>query len=250
MSTINPTFTDKYRDVVVDLIDGNITATSLNLSGDLDVAGTATANAVRIDEIINDDDTFRWDKGNSDGLASINSIAIGNLAGHITQNSNTVAIGLEAGYQNQGANGVAIGQKAGRLNQQSETVAIGNTAGQTTQGVSCVAIGNAAGNSSQGSNAVAIGRSSGTSSQGSAAVAIGYAAGSTSQGAAAVAIGQTAGQTSQHANSIILNATGSALNSTGTSRFFVKPIRGVAHGIGVGRLVYDSTTGEITYSTS
>jgi len=54
----------------------------------------------------------------------------------------------------------------------------------------------------------------------------------------------------QHDNSICLNATGVTLNTTAVSGLFVKPIRSGAHGIGVGALHYDASSGEITYSTS
>jgi hypothetical protein len=57
-------------------------------------------------------------------------------------------------------------------------------------------------------------------------VKIGSGAGRTGQGSSAIAIGKDAGTSSQHDNSIILNASGAALNSGGTSRFYVKPVRG------------------------
>src|SRR6056300_209135 len=57
-------------------------------------------------------------------------------------------------------------------------------------------------------------------------VKIGSGAGGTGQGSPTIAIGKDAGTTNQHNNSIILNASGVALNSGGTSRFYVKPVRG------------------------
>ena len=113
-----------------------------------------------------------------------------------------------------------------------------------------MAIGNVAGNYEQGNYATAIGNASGKTSQGLKCVAIGMQAGEISQGANSVAIGNLAGQTSQHANSIVLNGTGSALNTDAIDRFFVKPIRGVAHATSVGQLSYDSATGEMTHSTT
>ena len=98
-------------------------------------------------------------------------------------------------------------------------------------------------------NALAMGTQAGQTNQGVDAVAIGLSAGQTTQGARSIAIGAYAGQTNQPANSIILNAGPTALNPTNAG-FFVNPIRGVAHGIGVGRLHYNTSTYEITYSTN
>ena len=81
-------------------------------------------------------------------------------------------------------------------------------------------------------------------------MAIGYEAGKTSQGINAVAIGFKAGKTTQHDNSIVINSSGIVLETDGTGRFFVKHIRGFAHGFGMGRMHYDDGSGEITYSTS
>jgi hypothetical protein len=81
-------------------------------------------------------------------------------------------------------------------------------------------------------------------------IAIGRQAGQTSQGDFTVAIGAYAGQNTQHDNTIVLNATLNTLDSNTTNALFIKPIRGVAYGIGAGRLQYDATSGEITYSTN
>ena len=140
-------------------------------------------------------------------------IALGASAGSITQGNNATAVGWLAGYNNQGTAAVAFGRESGEINQGQYAVAVGPGAGYTGQGAD--------------------------------AIAIGYNAGATSQGASAVAIGSLAGATSQHANSIILNATGAALNSDGTGRFFVDPIRTSSAGA---PLMYNSTTKEITYS--
>ena len=141
---------------------------------------------------------------------------------------------------------IAIGYGAGETSQGGTTVAIGAFAGMDAQGVSAVAIGFNAGQTSQGTKSVAIGMISGYSLQGNYAVAIGDSAGYTNQGAQAIAIGRFAGLTSQHANSIILNASGAAVNSDGTGRFFVDPVRTSSAGV---PLMYNSTTKEITYST-
>jgi hypothetical protein len=112
-----------------------------------------------------------------------------------------------------------------------------------------VAIGNNAGRTNQASNGVAVGNYAGNSAQASNGVAIGNKAGKTSQGSNAVAIGNLAGETSQTAGSIAINASGVALDPV-VAGFHVKPVRGVAHGLGAGVMKYDSATGEITYSTT
>jgi hypothetical protein len=124
-------------------------------------------------------------------------------------------------------------------------VAVGSNAGSIAQGPQAVAIGVDAGNGLQGAVAVAIGSNAGRVSQGSDAVALGFGAGEISQGLQAVAIGAYAGGTSQHANSIILNASGAAVNSDGTGRFFVDPIRTTSAGV---PLMYNSISKEIIYS--
>ena len=113
-----------------------------------------------------------------------------------------------------------------------------------------IAIGGLAGSTNQGTNSISVGAGAGTLLQGDYSVAIGTKSGEISQGNSAVAIGDRAGRTNQDDNSIVLNATGLDLNTDGINRFFVKPVRGVAHGLGVGVMKYDPTTGEITYSTN
>jgi hypothetical protein len=143
-----------------------------------------------------------------------------------------------------------LGYQAGLTSQGASSVAIGNNAGTTTQGADSVAIGNAAGNLGQGTRSIAIGSSAGANSQSANAIAIGYTAGGLSQGGYAVAIGVNAGSSNQPANTIILNASGSAVNgvSAQTSSFYVAPIRNAAGASGI--LQYDSTTKEVSYSTT
>jgi hypothetical protein len=149
---------------------------------------------------------------------------------------------------NSNSNNIAIGTEAGETSQGTNTVAVGYRAGQTSQGDSAVAVGYQAGSQgSQGNNAVAVGRKAGETSQGDNAIAVGRQAGETSQGTQSIAVGYRAGQTSQHDNSIVFNATGTVLDTTGVSRFYVKPIRSVASGSRV--LTYDDSTGEIMNTT-
>jgi hypothetical protein len=114
---------------------------------------------------------------------------------------------------------------------------------------SAIAFGQSAGaNNSQGATAIAIGTDAGYYTQGAGAVAIGESAGESYQGANAVAIGKKAGYYYQAANSIILNATGDPLEQTTTSTFTVAPIRNASGTDGI--LQYNTTTKEVTYSTT
>jgi hypothetical protein len=74
-------------------------------------------------------------------------------------------------------------------------------------------------------------------------VAIGPGAGQTSQGTNAVAVGYLAGQTNQHDNTVVLNASGSALDTEGTGRTYIKPLRVATVASNV--MTYDQTTGEV-----
>ena len=158
-----------------------------------------------------------------------------------------VSFGRYAGLSSQGSCAVAIGFGAGQYNQVSSAIAIGQNAGNTNQATSSVAIAPFAGYTGQGANSVAIGPQAGYDTQGNFSIAIGSGAGQTAQGAQAIAIGQLAGGTSQHANSIILNAAGTALNSDGTSRLYINPIRNDSTQNNL--LFYNTTSKEVTYST-
>jgi hypothetical protein len=74
-------------------------------------------------------------------------------------------------------------------------------------------------------------------------VAIGPGAGQSNQGTNAVAVGYLAGETNQHANTVVLNASGSALNTEGTGRTYIKPLRVATVASNV--MTYDQTTGEV-----
>ena len=219
--------------------------------------------------------------GHEAGMTSqgIDAVAIGQGAGVTSQGIECVAVGGLTGATNQGDHATAVGYQAGIENQQEGGVAIGHGAGYNTQGIAAVAVGQVSGFQNQGDKAIAIGKGSGSSAQGTMAVAVGFEAGKTlqtasgvaignsagytnqeggaiaigpyagytSQGQTAIAIGQYAGRTSQHDNSIILNATGTDLDSTGTSRFYVKPIRAAAVASNV--VTYNATTGEVLNSS-
>ena len=149
-----------------------------------------------------------------------------------------------------GPSKVAVGTLAGSTGQGIETVALGNKAGQTTQAQYGIAIGTQAGQDTQSQKSIAIGSYAGMTTQGSESLAIGHNAGKVSQGNEAVAIGNEAAPASQHANSIVLNASGTALNTTQTGEFIVKPVREVTGGTlptGFKTVGYNPTTGEFIY---
>lgn len=178
----------------------------------------------------------------------VSSIAMGREAGNSVQGQYSIAIGHQAGYTDQVDHAVSIGYQAGFDNQGSSSVAIGRLTASSGQSNDCVAIGTNAGNGGQAAYATAIGYRAGYSTQNFDTIAIGRNAGYTGQGRNAIAIGNSAGSNVQHANTIILNASGSALDSTGTDRLHVRPVRGVAAATPV--LVYDAANYEITYNTS
>ena len=177
------------------------------------------------------------------------SIAIGNGCGEANQGANTVAVGFHAGNLNQTEGGVAVGFQAGQTGQGANTVALGRGSGSLTQGELAISIGYNAGTSTQSKFAVAIGPECGKTNQGEAAIAIGIGAGYANQGRDSIAIGRGAGQGTMHATSIVLNATGTEVNSTGVSSFYVKPIRNLVDAT-LTNLSYNPTTGEITYGNA
>jgi hypothetical protein len=212
------------------------------------------------------------------------AIAIGGGSGRTTQGARCVAIGENAGNSNQQSYAVTIGAESGKTTQGTRAIAIGENAGNATQGQNSIAIGRGAGLTSLGNQAIAIGHDSIVSSVNltANAIALGHEAVRTDGRANAIGIGHRANHTTAGTHSIMIgsystNVSGSGTNSIAIGRdavansstnnsitlngtgvaitanqagLFVAPIRGVAHGIGVGVLKYDTTTFEITYSTT
>jgi hypothetical protein len=212
-------------------------------------------------------------------------IAVGYQAGRDTQGNYGVAIGREAGEVTQGTESIAIGRQAG-YDQGNYAVHIGSFAGggtSGTSGVGSIGLGKGAGTNNAGqyaiaigydsqydgsaNNSIAIGKEASKAGGGSDSIAIGYnamlsngsaayttaigyeAARSNSVGGGsdrAIAIGYRAGYATLHPNSIILNAENAILNSAGTDRFYVAPIRNTT---GTTILQYNSSTKEITHNT-
>mgnify|MGYP003641144810 CR=1 FL=1 len=200
------------------------------------------------------------------------AVAVGSEAGEITQGADSVAMGRQAGYD-QGSNAVhvggfagggaggsgygpgtgsvGIGYKAGVNSQSNYAIAMGYEAGVTSQGTNAIAIGKEASNSGGGGDSIAIGYNAMKSNSTAAkTTAIGYeAARSNTVGGGsdrAIAIGYRAGYSTLHPNSIVLNAHNGELNTVGTSRFYVKPVRS-ASGNSQPLLRYDASSGEISF---
>ena len=184
------------------------------------------------------------------------AIAIGTNAGgalNQAQGDAAIAIGKNAGGAGYGTDGqkqwsVAIGNEAGTSNQEAFSVAVGAYAGRYNQGQYSTALGQAAGLQSQGNGAVAIGQA-GYESQGQYAVAIGSGAGDTNQGINSIAIGYQAGTNNQTANSIILNASGSALETSGVAGLFINPVRNNLTS-NANPIFFNTSTKELTYANT
>ena len=145
-------------------------------------------------------------------------------------------IGTGAAYSS-----VSIGSFAGRSNQAEYCIAIGESAGL-----------GGAGSAGQAQDAIAIGRGAGQTSQSTTSVALGRNAGQTNQGTECVAIGYQAGRSNQHDNSIVINSTGVNLNTGGSSRCYIKPVRDLlaAPTESSNIALYNSITGELTHTTN
>jgi hypothetical protein len=179
--------------------------------------------------------------GYNSGISqSAGAVAIGESAGGSSQGINSVAIGVSAGF-GQNIGGVAIGNNAG-FNQQLHGIAIGSAAG-LVQSQYSIAIGSESGGT-QGDSAIAIGRYAGNSSQQQNAIAIGSGAGQ-SQQLNTIAIGADAGSLYQSTNTIILNASGSALNTTQSNALYIAPIASRDTYATFSTLFYDNDTKEV-----
>jgi hypothetical protein len=172
--------------------------------------------------------------------------AIGWASGQSNQQSLATALGYSAGISTQQTQATAVGAFAGQLIQQTNATALGYFAGRSNQGAGSVALGTVSGQNAQGANSVAVGFGAGSNTQGTQSIAIGALAGQSNQGANAIAIGYLAGQSPQSTNTIILNASGSALNTDGSSRTYVNPVRLTStFTSSVGNLLYNTQSSEL-----
>ena len=176
---------------------------------DITVAGTSTVKKI-IQNIIG-----------SAGTSTDNNVQFGDSASYtaLTTGTNNIAIGYGTfDALTTGIGNVAIGSEAcGKLTTAQKTVAIGRDVLKDATTVS-------------------------------GAICIGYRAGynTTTTGTDSIAIGNSAGFTTLSNNVIILNASGAPLNSGGTSRFYVRPVRNLTT---FGQLLYyDNVSAEAVYS--
>jgi len=214
----------------------------------------------------------------SNGTSNINILSNGNITlsangvanvGVIT-NANAIFTGIRttdnAILLGNGYTGIAIGATSNAVvigrnaanglptsgNIDTNAIAIGNFAGggdSAGTGYSGISIGSGAGSigntlgPAQG-NAISVGINAGIGSLGPDTIAIGKNAGLRIQNSS-IAIGSGAGNGQPGNNTIILNATGSSLTNTTANSLTIKPIRNARNDQ---TLVYDPTSGEVTYT--
>jgi hypothetical protein len=216
-------------------------------TANIDISGNVIGEYANISNLILSSTFIALGENAGSDNQQPDAVAIGSQTGYINQGNSTLAAGTYAGRNDQGDFSVALGAYTANYYQGQQSVAIGTTAGEQYQGRESVAIGMSSGQIYQGNNAVAIGASAGYDNQGANSVAIGASAGYSYQGNNSVSIG--AYGSARGANSIVINATGSSVVNLNNDTFVVKPVRGNVGN--VNKLVmYDTSSGEITYNTS
>jgi len=214
---------------------GTVTVTTNPGTKTLTLTGSSTFDLRG--SVFADDSTLLVDATDGVLRGTLIGTVVGELKGSVFGDDSSTLVDAVNGY-------IYGNVSATTLRTSEARISLGSGAGSATAGTA-IAIGQDSGNSNQSSTGLGIGFRAAQTDQGTNAIAIGTQAGRTTQGANAIAIGRQAGETSQHANSIILNAAGAALNSDGTGRFFVDPVRTSSAGF---PLIYNSITKEITYS--
>ena len=179
-------------------------------------------------------------------LIHLDPIAIGTIQPPTGQSDCAIAIGKSTGLYNQGECAIAIGKSAGQTNQGLMAIAMGARAGSDSQVDLAIAVGVDAGSENQSTNAVAFGKEAGMNNQSQNAIAIGTHAGRVNQDEYTIALGAYAGHTSQHAQTVVINATGAPLNTLGTDRTYLAPLRSEP---GDRQVQYNLTTKEIVQSS-
>ena len=134
----------------------------------------------------------------------------------------------------------------------TRNIILGDLAGKSiSTEIDNVFIGHQAGNNATISRGVAIGFEAGKNAMGVSAICIGQSAGRNNAGNYSIHIGFGAGNVGgNHSGCVVIVGGATTLNPNGANRCFMKPIRGVAHGLGVGVMKYDPATSELTYSTT
>ncbi len=215
----------------------------MNFEDEIDILCSNSSATVRIGHFDNNSGNDCISIGNFSGLSQGNgSIALGVRAANVdggSQGDNAISIGNRAIRESgQGADSIAIGTFCAYEGQEPNSIAIGNRCcrgipnkGQQTQ--NSVAIGTFAGYHTGNLNSISIGLNTDAVEN-------------------CITIGTRARL--EIPGSIFLNAntsSGGIQTITGTTPgLYINPIRGVAHGLGVGVLKYDPLTYEVTYSTT
>lgn len=171
-----------------------------------------------------------------DGASTLgtSSVNIGNGSGGSGAPDFSVSIGRGANSEQSHTASICLGYASGQKGtvQKSGIIAIGHSAGTGISGVqgmnnNAIAIGSSSSLNGGGVDSVAIGAgANGNSVANDYSIAIGSGAGSAGQGNHCIAIGRLAGSSNQHNSTIIINGqNNTALNSDGTGRCFIAPIR-------------------------
>jgi hypothetical protein len=160
---------------------------------------------------------------NNNGVSINNNVMIGRQAGSDCRTSSNTFVGYGAGQVNvNGSNNTSVGLKAGTGNNSSSTINIGAEAGRVRP--------------SGQDHAICIGTQTGNFNSGAYSIQIGYRANYNTPPA--------------YQRVIVLNATGSALESTQSDTCKIAPIRPIAHHLGAGIPFYDTTTSELSVSST
>lgn len=159
----------------------------------------------------------------NNGTSLINNVFVGRSAGRNCRASENTFIGRGAGINNiNGTNNTSIGHNSAPNNNSSHTVNIGVEAGRSRP--------------TGEDYAICIGSQTGNFGSGQYSIQLGYRANYNTP--------------ANYKRVIVINATGVALESTQSDTCKIAPIRPVAHNLGAGIPFYDTTTSELTVSST
>jgi hypothetical protein len=218
----------------------------------------AQNNGIKVAQI----SEYGWDENADITVNTVNNINITSIGtDSITlmpdgttqtgQGIEAIGMGVSAGTTNQSDYTVAIGTLSGNDTQGNSSVAIGRKSGQIDQGTGCVSVGYSSGNSNQGNNSVSIGRLAGDKYQGENAVSLGYLSG---QGNVTDTAGLPDNSISLGYDSFTYATEKSGLvdgaettRTTAGTWIGTACVRADAVVTGNTSLLYNTTTGEVTY---
>ena len=195
----------------------------------------------------------------SQGLSASDNVMIGrNVGGSNTNGSSNVFIGKDVNIGNAGTslfNNVMIGKLAGSNCRTNQNVFIGHASGQVNiNGNNNTSVGNKSGTGNNSNNTINIGNEAGRvrPTGQDHAICIGTQTGNFNSGAYSIQIGYRANYNTPPAYQrvIVINATGAILESTQSDTCKIAPIRPIAHHLGAGIPFYDTTTSELSVSST